>query len=141
MSAEIATLHVPFREFLEREKFAHTYHRPDRATGATPGDADFILYCANRVLMIEFKDKETKVSAAQVKRHAELAETGTTVHILRELPAAMALATEWRSMIGVVVPPPVAAARPAADEKIFAGYRWRPNPETGRYERGEKIAA
>ena len=140
MSAEIATLHVPFREFLRRGKYAYTYHRPDRPTGATLGDADFILYCANRVLMIEFKDKETKVSKVQVQRHAELAATGTIVHILRELPAAITLVTEWRSMIGAVILPTV-LTRPAAEEKIFAGCRWRLNPETGRYERGEKIAA
>lgn len=106
MSAEIKTLHVPFREWLDTEqkgRIAYTYHRPDQPTGGTKGDADFVLYAGNHCLHIEMKDKDTAVSANQVQRHNELKTVGITVHIVRDLAIAIRLATEWRSMIGNVV--------------------------------------
>lgn len=105
MSAEIETLHVPFRAAMKTLGIPFTYHRPDRATGATPGDADFVLYWRGACLHIEFKDKETKVSKVQKDRHAELARAGVTVHILRELPAAIELARAWRDTVGELPPP------------------------------------
>ena len=101
MSAEIETLHKPFIAWLAKLKgqVAYTYHRPDKPTGATLGDADFVLYCpSSRVLMIEFKDKETKVSASQKKRHAELLQCGIVVHICRDLDSAIRLVLAWRGL-------------------------------------------
>src|SRR5258708_3172881 len=49
----------------------------------------------NCCLHIEFKDKLTKISASQVKRHAELAEVGTHVHICRKIESATTLVEDW----------------------------------------------
>lgn len=117
MSAEIETLHKPFRAWLEKltGQVAYTHHRADRATGATLGDADFVLYSTGRCLHIEFKDKETHISAAQKKRHAELARCGTCVHIIRDLQAAINLTLEWRSQVGTVAP---VEAKPTHDLRV-----------------------
>jgi hypothetical protein len=117
MSAEIETLHRPFAAWLTklRGQVAYTYHRSDKPTGATLGDADFVLYAASRCLHIEFKDKETRISPAQVKRHAELAAVGVTVHILRDLDAAIALALEWRRTLGMAGQ--LATGKPALPER------------------------
>lgn len=101
MSSEIQTLHRPFLAWLEklRGQVAWTYHRPDRATGATLGDADFVLYCQpGRCLHIEMKAKDTRVSASQKKRHAELLQCGILVHICRDLDTAIRLVLAWRGM-------------------------------------------
>lgn len=106
MSAEIQILHVPFRRELDKLRgiIAYTYHRPDAPTGGTLGDADFVIYGAgSRVLMIEFKDKETKISPTQKDRHAELAAVGIKVHIVREISIAMELLSSWRSTLGKVL--------------------------------------
>lgn len=103
MSAEIETLHVPFRrDFLIPRGIVHTYHRPDQPTGGTIGDADFILYAMNHCLHIEFKDKLTAISAGQVKRHAELARVGIRVHICRALQPAIELTLAWLATLGEI---------------------------------------
>lgn len=101
MSAEIETLHRPFIAWLAklRGQVAYTYHRPDRATGATLGDADFVLYCyPGRCLHIEMKDTKTTVSASQKKRHAELLQCGIVVHVCRDLDTAIRLVLAWRGL-------------------------------------------
>lgn len=99
MSAEIETLHRPYRDWLVKYGVCFTYHRPDRPTGATLGDADFILYNSNRVLHVEFKDKLTRVSAVQKARHAELLRAGCVVHICRSLDHALRITQEWLGTI------------------------------------------
>lgn len=122
MSAEIKTLHVPFRKWLnEQVGVAYTYHRTDRATGATVGDADFSLYAGGRVLFIEMKDKATKVSAGQKRRHAELAAVGCVVHIVREIGVAIELATEWRRQIGTNYTTPSRTAGVTGGELVIFG--------------------
>lgn len=99
MSAEIDTLHRPFIRFLATTSgLAYTYHRPDQATGTTLGDADFAIYAQGRVLFIEFKDKETKVSKVQKERHADLLAIGCRVHVIRDLQPAIDLVLEWTRM-------------------------------------------
>lgn len=118
MSAEIETLHKPFRAWLDKYGVCYTYHRPDKLTGATLGDADFICYNSNRVLMLEFKDKETRVSNVQKKRHAELLRAGCVVHICRTLSKAMVLTTEW---LGTFSQLPSAVTPLPADKNPVAG--------------------
>lgn len=106
MSAEIKTLHVPFREWLDTTqagRIAYAYHRPDKPTGGTKGDADFILYAQNRCLHLEMKDKDTAISTNQRQRHNELAKVGITVHVVRDLRVAVEMATAWRDTIGEAV--------------------------------------
>lgn len=104
MSAEIETLHLPFKKFLETSRIPYTYHRPDMPTGATRGDADFILYRGSLALHIEFKDKETRISTDQKKRHAELAAAGVKVHILRSLQIAIETVYHWLSDVRTEAP-------------------------------------
>lgn len=96
MSEEIQTLHVPFRKWLSAQPgIAFTYHRPDLATGGTLGDADYVCYKDGRCIHIEFKDKNTPISASQKTRHAELAAAGVKVHVIRSLDAAIELVNAW----------------------------------------------
>lgn len=122
MSAEVETLHVPFRRFLYGLKgIAYTYHRPDKPTGGTIGDADFILYGAgSRCLHIEFKDKDTPISAGQKKRHAELAAIGIHVHIIRDLSTAEMLVIEWQRQLGEPRP----ASAPRVETTVVGNFRY-----------------
>jgi len=109
--SEVKTLHIPFAKWLREAGVAFTYHRPDRATGATIGDPDFVLYRSGRVLMIEFKGPKTRISAGQLKRHAELAANGCPVHVIREIGIALGLVIAWKRQCGIpATPPPPASA-------------------------------
>jgi len=121
--SEVRTLHEPFRRWLTEQRIAFTYHRPDRATGATLGDPDFVLYQLGKCLMIEFKGVKTPISASQKKRHAELAAAGCTVHVIRDLGAAIALVDAWRGMHAETTPA-VAAVRNRSMIRIGNGV-WR----------------
>jgi hypothetical protein len=96
MSAEIETLHKPFIRFLRDIGQPYSYSRPDRATGNIEGEADFMLHKDGRCLHIEMKDKNTPISKAQQARHAELAAAGCTVHVIRDLEAAVRLVGAWQ---------------------------------------------
>lgn len=95
--SEVSTLHVPFGSFLRSAGIPYTYHNPTRPTGATLGDADYLIHWQGRCLHIEFKDKDTKVSATQERRHAELMRAGCRVFICRTLNDAIELTKAWKS--------------------------------------------
>lgn len=107
MSSEIDTLHIPFKQWLEDAGICYTYHRPDRPTGATLGDADFMIHRNGRCLMVEFKDKNTAVSESQIDRHAELLRHGCEVFIVRELERARVLVVQWLSAMDLPIEPRV----------------------------------
>lgn len=100
MSAEIETLHEPFIKWLKAEGIPYIRARDDRESTIAKGHPDFTLLAQGRVLLIEFKDKETRTSADQEKRTAELEATGCKVHVVRNLTIAIELATAWRSTLG-----------------------------------------
>jgi hypothetical protein len=127
-------------DFLTRARIPFFRQRMDMAATGTVGWPDFTICVGGKCLLIETKFGKGQLSKGQVECIAKLGAAGTHVHVVRDLAVAITLVTEWRSMIGAVILPAV-LTQPAAEEKIFAGYRWHPNPETGRYERGEKIAA
>lgn len=101
MPGEIDEIHVPFRKWLDQQPtLAYSYHRPDRATGATLGDADFIIYQGPcYCLHVEAKGKDTKISKSQKKRHAELKAKGITVYIVRDIESACLVVQLWRSTL------------------------------------------
>ncbi len=66
----------------------------------------------NRCLHLEFKGEKGKLRPAQVRRIAELERAGNTVHVIRDLGAAIELAIEWRRQIGTTYTPPPAAPGP-----------------------------
>ncbi len=94
MSAEIKTLHLPFRKWLEGEGILYSYNRSDQPTTIV-GDADFLIHRNGRCLMVEFKDKETPVSKGQKERHAALALAGCRVFVMRRLSDAIELVRAW----------------------------------------------
>lgn len=103
--SEVTELHDPFRRWLGEQGLPYRYSRPDRATSENAADADFWIVLNGRILMVEFKQPKTgKLSAAQVKRHAELAGAGCRVFVLRDLAAAIAVVSEWRRTVGDVAP-------------------------------------
>ncbi len=122
MSAEIETLHKPFRKWLDGQSdFAYTYHRPDKPTGSTLGDADFIIYgSSSRCLHLEFKDKETRVTAIQTARHERLKSIGQLVFVLRDLTSAIEIIEAWRE--GRVSN---AQSKPGARRIIVHGRTWQ----------------
>lgn len=114
MSAEIDTLHLPFIAFLKKAGLPYVNARSDRESTIAEGHPDFTILKGGRALLIEFKDKG-QLSAKQKRRIAELEESGNKVHVLRELPAAYRLVTEWANPIEVM---PVATGTLA---KVNAG--------------------
>lgn len=107
-SSEIETLHRPFQQWLATAGLVYDYSNPYRRTGAAfPGGADFTIHRNGRALMIEMKDKNTPLSADQVKRHNDLGEQGCQVHIIRELQAAITLTVQWLSAMDLPVAPVV----------------------------------
>src|SRR4051812_13093020 len=99
--SEIKTLHEPFMRWLKDMRLPYTRSRSDMATTGQCGDADFMVHHQGRCLMIEFKTKEGKLSAGQVKRHAQLKEAGCPVYVVRDLEPAMLLTREWMNTLPV----------------------------------------
>lgn len=103
---EIETLHRPFAQFLRGKGIEFINARSDRESTIAPGWPDFTLIHPQRpVLLIEFKDKEGKVSSAQRECHASLAAAGFTVHVVRDLGIAIELVTQWLSTVGATPAP------------------------------------
>lgn len=115
--SEVTTIHVPFRDWLSKQPgIAHTYHRPDKATGATLGDADFVIYKGPcYCLHLEAKDKNTSISKTQKKRHAELAAIGIRVRIFRDVATGIELVNAWLSILPAASTAATAAIEAAQD--------------------------
>jgi hypothetical protein len=107
MSGEIETLHRPFARYLREQGLYFLNSRSDCPSTIIEGHADFTIIHRSGVLLIEFKDVGGSLSSEQKKRKAELAATGTKVHVLRDLQTAIDLVTAWHSTLKE--PPAVAA--------------------------------
>jgi hypothetical protein len=69
-----------------------------KATTQKCGEPDYFLIMNGKVLALELKTAKGRLSAAQVKRHAEYGRTGTCVHVCRDLDTAIRLVLAWRGM-------------------------------------------
>lgn len=94
-TGEIATLHRPFSKWLTDEGLCFLSARSDQPSGIAEGAQDFTVLSCGRALCIEFKTKEGKLRAAQVRWHERMKQTGTTVFVCRDLNSAMLLVREW----------------------------------------------
>lgn len=132
---EIADLHIPFAEFLTREGIPFIRARSDRESTIALGHPDFTLTLGNRVLMIEFKDKDGKTSADQKRRIAELERAGNLVLILRDLANAIAVTLAWRDSVGTIIPTGKSAPAELHVDEVLIGHVWYRRPAPGaRYE-------
>jgi hypothetical protein len=104
MSQEIQTLHEPFAEHLERNGIPFIRARSDRESTIQLGHPDFTIIAANRVLMIEFKTKEGRLSKDQRDRIAALERAGNHVHVVRNLRIALDLLAAWMGSLGEIMP-------------------------------------
>ncbi len=73
-----------------------------KATGVTAGETDLRVYgAAGRLLLIEYKNAEGRLSADQVKRHALLRALGYTVEVIKAVTseecatASVSLVRSW----------------------------------------------
>lgn len=105
MSAEIATLHLPFITFLQGAGLHYINARSDRESTIAPGHPDFTILKNGRALLIEFKDKG-QLSARQKRRIAELESGGNKVHVLRKIEDATRLTIEWANACSAMPLPP-----------------------------------
>lgn len=129
MSAEIETLHRPFQQWLKSEGIPYVCARSDRESTIAAGHPDFTLLSQGRALLIEFKDKEGRLSKDQEDRIAELERAGCKVHVVRNLAIAIELATAWRSTLGTILIPEK-KAEPEGNLVRFGGAIFR--HENGR---------
>lgn len=94
--SEIKQLHEPFARFLRESGIPFVRARSDQRSTVQVGWPDFTLVLNSCAILIEFKTKDGRISPDQRRVIAELAKAGTRVHVLRDLPAAIALVQEWR---------------------------------------------
>lgn len=73
-----------------------------KATGVTAGETDLRVYAAKgRLLLVEYKNAEGRLSTDQVKRHALLRSLGYTVEVIKAVTpeecaaASVALVRGW----------------------------------------------
>lgn len=118
MSAEIETLHVPFKKFLKGERIPYVNPRSDCESTIEEGHPDFTLFLGNHTFLIEFKTDKGTLTAAQIRRKAELERAGNTVHVVRDIGVACELTLEWRRQLGAVLAAAAAQApQPSAAER------------------------
>ncbi len=92
---EIERLHNPTCKWLTEHGIAYVHNRPDRRSTATEGAPDFTIAAgAGRVVFVEFKTVEGKLSVKQREWHFLSERAGTTVHVIRSLGKFLELMKE-----------------------------------------------
>lgn len=107
-------------KWLRSERIPFRRDRMDMATSGTVGWPDFSLVLSGRVLLIETKFGKGTLSKAQKSLIDFMAATGTKVHVIRDLPAAIELVQAWRSTLGQVF----AVDTPKTPTTIYGGFRY-----------------
>lgn len=97
--SEVQHLHEPFAKFLRDRKIPFVRARSDRESTIAIGHPDFTIIVNGCCLLIEFKEKDGKLSPEQIARIAELAASGTKVHVIRSLDSALELFGAWVSTL------------------------------------------
>ena len=92
---EVQELHVPAVRWLTEHGIAFIHCRPDKRTMATEGAPDFTIAAREgRVVFVEFKTREGKLSEEQRTWIFLAARAGTTVRVLRNFDSFLALMKE-----------------------------------------------
>jgi len=97
--------HRAFENWLRQEKIVFVTTRMDKESTIQVGDPDYWLISSVRpALAIELKMEKGVLSKAQKQRHAELLESGITVHVLRSLQIAIETVYHWLSDVRAEAP-------------------------------------
>ncbi len=81
---EVEKLHKPALKWLTEHGIAYVPNRPARRSTATEGAPDFTIAAgAGRVVFVEFKTIDGKLSVKQREWHFLAERSGTTVHVIR----------------------------------------------------------
>lgn len=87
--------HQAFSHWLDSQGLPYIHSRTDRRHTNALGDPDYYVMNAGKVLAIEFKVGQNKLSAAQEKRIAHLRKAGIRVQILASASEAISAVMEW----------------------------------------------
>lgn len=82
---EIDDIHMPFLAWLNELKIPRVYHRPDRKSGIQTGWPDFTVAWMGRVVFIEAKTPDGRLSKVQENVHAFIRASGNRVEVCRSL--------------------------------------------------------
>ena len=82
---EIEDIHIPFLAWLHELDIPLVYHRPDRKSGIQTGWPDFTVAYARRVVFIEAKTPEGRLSEVQRNVHKFIRKAGNIVVVCRSL--------------------------------------------------------
>jgi len=98
-TGEIATLHLPFIDFLRNKGLLYIHADPTRKSTIQKGHPDFTVFLSgNRCVLIEMKEKERgRLSADQKKRISSLAFAGIFTHVCTDLATAKTVVLEAMS--------------------------------------------
>lgn len=96
MSDEIETVQRPFAAWLRSRGIPFLNPRSDRESTIEPGAPDFtILSGTAPVLLIECKDKDTKITAVQRDWHERASKVGIKVHVCRSFVSCVETTENW----------------------------------------------
>jgi len=82
---EIDDIHIPFLAWLNELKIPRVYHRPDRKSGIQTGWPDFTVAYMGRVVFIEVKTPEGRLSKVQGNVLAFLLASGNPIEVCRSV--------------------------------------------------------
>lgn len=84
---EIENLHRPIEDWCRHQHpiVPYFYTRPDKASGAMPGTVDFGLLYRGKIILVECKTRDGKVSPVQAIWHRLAELQGHTVHVVRSM--------------------------------------------------------
>lgn len=84
---EIVSLHNPIKEWCDSQfpQVPYFYTRPDKASGSKPGTPDFALLYKGKVIIVECKTRDGKLSPEQLAFKVLAEMQGHTVHVVRDM--------------------------------------------------------
>lgn len=106
-----------FDRWLRSEGILFRRDRMDKATTCMRGWPDFEIIAGGRTLFIELKTEKGSLSRDQQSAHAKFSKAGYTVHVIRDIAAAVELVQQWRSTLGE-------PREPGMRTTLFGGFRF-----------------
>jgi hypothetical protein len=82
---EIEDIHIPFLAWLNELAIPRVYHRPDRRSGIQVGWPDFTIAWMGRVVFIEAKTPDGRLSKVQENVHKFIRASGNRVEVCRSV--------------------------------------------------------
>lgn len=98
-------IHDDIISYLRRNYIPFDHSRMDRKSTNTVGQPDFAIYIHNRVLFLEVKCSNGKLSEEQIKRHAELEAYGNKIEVVYSYDEARIKILEFTNEKGIAPNP------------------------------------